>query len=114
MFEQFLGDFEVMSSNELYGTLGKYFCHKKAITSSICENALFMVFGYSSHKLNKVKHLTLSKYIQYFNLYYICRRVCQLFLDTLQLVPPQKILYISYKCTNQDFSDHLIMVKIKI
>lgn len=52
---QFLGLDEVHPTNYLLEIAGGNVCHQRMITSPLCANLLFLIGGYDSVQLNRVR-----------------------------------------------------------
>jgi len=46
---------EFLPHNELLSQAGQTLCNEKAITVEICTNSLFLIAGFDSEQLNKVR-----------------------------------------------------------
>jgi hypothetical protein len=50
-----MGIYEFLPQSELLSLVGEIFCNEEAITVDICSNVLFLIAGYDTQQLNKVR-----------------------------------------------------------
>lgn len=60
-----LGAYEFLPSTKFMGMIGSALCHDHSIVQDMCSNILFLIAGFDSVQLNKVRSF-LETYIKHF------------------------------------------------